>query len=653
MAAQVTPAIPASQIVSVVPSVLSAGGDALDLIGIVLTQNTRVPIGQVLSFPSALSASMYFGALTQEAALASVYFLGFDNSTRKPGKLLFAQYNTAPVSAYLRGGPVSGLTLAALQALSGTLSIVIDGSTHTGSVNLSAATSFSSAAQIIADTLDVPALPEVAVVTGSISTTTLTVTAVQSGTLGVGDVLSGTGVTGGTYITALGTGTGGAGTYTVSASQTAASTTITATQPAVIFTAAISGTTMTVSAVANGTLAVGQIISGAGVTAGTYITALGTGTGGTGTYTVSASQSVSSEDMTADAPGVSYDSVSGAFVIVSPSSGAGSTIAYATGALAASLMLTQATGAVLSQGAAANTPGTGAPVGFMNSIIVQTQDWISFTTTFEPTDADKQSFATWTNSQSNRYLYAMWSSNGANTAAGGPSAPVAFINNGDLSGTVMIYENISVDTIGGELAAFVMGAIASIDFTATQGRTTLAAKGQTGLGAQVFSGTIAQYLLSYGMNFYGDYTTANQAFIWFQSGSISGPFLWIDSYVNQVWLNNQLQLALMVLLQNTKSIPYNKAGYALIEAACLDPILEAVNFGAIQPGVTLSQAQIAEVNVAAGLKIDGVLSQRGWYLQVKDAIPQVRAARQSPPCTLWYMDGQSVQTINLASVEVQ
>lgn len=64
------------------------------------------------------------------------------------------------------------------------------------------------------------------------------------------------------------------------------------------FTGAIAGTTLTVSAVASGTLAVGQVISGAGVTAGTTITASGTGTGGTGTYTVSASQTVSSESMT-------------------------------------------------------------------------------------------------------------------------------------------------------------------------------------------------------------------------------------------------------------------------------------------------------------------------------------------------------------------
>lgn len=96
-------------------------------------------------------------------------------------------------------------------------------------------------------------------VTGSISGTTLTVTAVGSGTLTVGQTLSGSGVTSGTKITALGTGTGGTGTYTVSASQTAASTTITA---AGAVATAYSGNT------GNGVM--GAITLSAGAKAGTY-----------------------------------------------------------------------------------------------------------------------------------------------------------------------------------------------------------------------------------------------------------------------------------------------------------------------------------------------------------------------------------------------
>ena len=53
-------------------------------------------------------------------------------------------------------------------------------------------------------------------VTGSISGTTMTVTAVATGTLAVGQAVTGTGVLGSTTITVLGTGTGTAGTYTVS-----------------------------------------------------------------------------------------------------------------------------------------------------------------------------------------------------------------------------------------------------------------------------------------------------------------------------------------------------------------------------------------------------------------------------------------------------
>lgn len=126
-------------------------------------------------------------------------------------------------------------------------------------------------------------------VTGSIANNVLTVTAVSSGTLVVGGTLSGTGVATGTQITAQLSGTtGGVGTYTVSIpEQTVASTTISETYG-----------TMTVSAVGSGALAVGDTLSGTGVTAGTVITAFGTGTGGTGTYIVTPNTVVSSTTVT-------------------------------------------------------------------------------------------------------------------------------------------------------------------------------------------------------------------------------------------------------------------------------------------------------------------------------------------------------------------
>jgi hypothetical protein len=136
--------------------------------------------------------------------------------------------------------------------------------------------------------------PSSAIFTGSISGTTLTVTVMQSGTIAVGQAIFGQGIAQNTVITALGTGTGGVGTYTVSDSQTVASTAINSVASPAIVTGSISGTTLTVSAVTSGTLKIGQTIEGSGVTDGTIITAFGTGSGGAGTYTVSASQTVSS-----------------------------------------------------------------------------------------------------------------------------------------------------------------------------------------------------------------------------------------------------------------------------------------------------------------------------------------------------------------------
>jgi hypothetical protein len=64
----------------------------------------------------------------------------------------------------------------------------------------------------------------------------------------------------------------------------------------------ISGTTLTVTSASPAVgyqIAVGSLIYGVGVAAGTKVTALGTGTGGTGTYTVNNSQTVGSEELVA------------------------------------------------------------------------------------------------------------------------------------------------------------------------------------------------------------------------------------------------------------------------------------------------------------------------------------------------------------------
>jgi hypothetical protein len=639
--------IPAAAIVEVIPNVLNAGGSALVMNGMVLSASDRVPIGVVQPFGNAQDVADYFGPESTETAIATIYFQGYINCTMLPATILYVQYNQAAVAAYLRGGPIDSVPLATLQTYSGSLTVVIDGYTHTASsINLASATSYSAAAALIQTALTASEPVEAmftgsmgASFTGSGSGTNLTVTGV-TGLISAGDPIAGTGVPSNTKIESQASGTqGGAGVYVTNNATTSSSAALTSTS-----------NVLDVTNVASGTLSIGQTIAGGGVAAGSVIVGDGSGEGLTGTYIISGSpQGIASESMTgvATAPTVTFDSVSGALIVTSGITGVPSTVAFATGTLAADILMTQATGAILSQGAAAAVPSS-----FMNGITLITQNWADFMTAFDPDggegNAQKLLFAEWVSTTNKRYAYICWDTDVVPTEEVPATESLGYqIAEAELDGTCLIWGPDYTK------AAFICGAIASINFQATNGRITFAFKGQAGLTPDVTDETTADNLIANGYNFYGAYATADQQFLWFYPGSVSGEFEWLDSYVNQIWLNNALQLALMELLNQVNSLPYNAAGYALVEAACADPINNALNFGAIAPGVPLSSAQAAEVNNAAGSNIAPTLSSRGWYLQVLPAQPQVRQARQSPPCNLWYMDGESIQRIVLNSVDVQ
>lgn len=576
--------IPMSQIVSVIPGVLSAGGNALDMIGLLLTDSNRSPYGQVVSFTTPEDVTSYFGTGSVESGLATVYFNGFNNANVRPEAIRFTQYPTADVPGWMRGGSLSGMTLNQLKALAvGTISLTINGQAAVAaSVDLSSATSFSNAATIIAAAFAATTASSTA---GTISGTTLTIGGTITGVFGPGMTIAGTGISGAPYIVAQLTGDeGGAGTYQISSAQT-----------------------------------VGSPVT---ITGGMF-------------------------------PTVTYDSVSGGFKFATKVAGDGQTVSVAgTSALATSLKLTTATGAVASPGADAATPEA-----FMDMIVAVTQDWATFMTTFDPDSTgvndNKLAFAKWTNDTGNQYAYACWDTDDSAAASVPAASSLGYlVDQLDYSGTIIIGSD-GTNEVTPSHAAWFCGAAASIDFTQLNGRITFAFKNQTGMADTCTNATAANNLIANGYNFFGAYATRNDQFKWFYPGSVSGPFKWADSYINQIWLNNQLQLALAVLLDQTKSIPYNQAGYALIAAAALDPINQAVDNGVIRTGVTLSEQQKSLVNSAAGVKISDVLQDRGWYFQVRDALPQVRAERGSPPCTLWYMDGGSVQKINLFSELVQ
>ena len=166
--------------------------------------------------------------------------------------------------------------------------------------------------------------------TGSISGTTLTVTAVASGSIITGQVLTGNSATSGTTISSQLTGTtGGVGTYTVSISQTRTSGSFTGTYTLASTSLSILSTVLRVTAVASGTLSIGQFLTGTGIAFSTSITAFGTGSGNTGTYTLSSAQYFASTTISASAGTVTVGATGGSkdSIVVSHTHTATSTVA--------------------------------------------------------------------------------------------------------------------------------------------------------------------------------------------------------------------------------------------------------------------------------------------------------------------------------------
>lgn len=586
-----SPSIPMSQLIGTEPSVLGAGGNPLSPNGVLLTNDASIPIGLAQPFPDFLSVEDWFGVGSPEAILGGKYFSGFIGADSLPSTLYFFQYNTADVGAYLRSGSLADVTLTELQAFAGTVIVTIDGRvTTSANISLAGAVSFANAATLI-----------------------------ETGLQTVGGVFTGTGtVTNGSPV-------------------------------------------LTVNSTTTGALHIGDTVVGVDIPAATTILSFGTYTplAGVGTVNLSANATGSAgpEAITVtSAATVTYDSLRAAFVIHSPTTGATSSIGYASGTLSPHILLTQVTGAVLSQGAVAATPA-----GAMNAVVASTQNWVSFSHVFDLTSdvATALAFANWVSTVSpagqERFLYVEWDANLSETT--GP-APTSFGAEVVAAGYNGVMPNF--DLTSGQKAAFIMGMIASLDTEETAGRITLAYKGQAGLSADVTDATVAQNLAGFpygsggnGYNFYGAFATANQAFTFLQPGSMPGQWKWVDPYVNQILMNSDFQLALAELETQIKSIPFNTAGYNLIRAALKDPIDKYVNFGAIQPNVPLSASQAQQVNTAAGMKIDAVLSTVGWFLQILPASAQVRGLRGSPPMKFWYTDGGSIQSLLLATIDVQ
>lgn len=145
-------AISASQIVQVLPRILTGTGNDLVFNGMVLDDNVLLPAATPISFSSADSVAEYFGTSSDEYKFAAVYFGGYNNSQIKPSLLYFYRLTPEGAAPYVRGETLSpAAALASIKAVNaGGITISLSGTEYTATgIDFSAITSLSDAASVL------------------------------------------------------------------------------------------------------------------------------------------------------------------------------------------------------------------------------------------------------------------------------------------------------------------------------------------------------------------------------------------------------------------------------------------------------------------------------------------------------------------------
>ena len=169
-------AIPASMLVRVTPRLISAGGTDLVMNGLLLTTSSLIPLSKMaLEFTGADDVGNYFGFTSDEYDFAAHYFLGYDNSFKKPRALIIAPRVLNATPGWLRGGKNTA-TLAQIQAISdGSMTVNVDGTdVALSSLDFTAVTSFSDAATVITTGLSSAATCTFSSFTGAFEITSAT-----------------------------------------------------------------------------------------------------------------------------------------------------------------------------------------------------------------------------------------------------------------------------------------------------------------------------------------------------------------------------------------------------------------------------------------------------------------------------------------------
>ena len=342
---------------------------------------------------------------------------------------------------------------------------------------------------------------------------------------------------------------------------------------------------------------------------------------------------------------VTYSALNEGFQITSGTVGAGSTISYAaSGAegtdLSSLLCLTSETGALISVSMEALSVAENMAI-----ITGQDSNFVTITTLYNAEHEEAVNLGKWSNSSGVSYCFIVWSNEASALMPDNNNDVVSVLSAAGITNFASVYNSVSV-------AAGVMGTFASIDWNRLNGAIDLAFKKVDGLAPTVTTESDAAALDKKTYTYMGKFATKNTEFNFLYKGMIVGSYINISTYINAVWFNETIKNALLTGLSGVTKTTYNENGYSFIRAWMSDPVNQALNNGVIQTGVTLSEAQKAQIISEVGDDITPELFANGYYLLIQDPGANARSTGESPVITLYYTDGGVVKKLQIASTAI-
>lgn len=335
-----------------------------------------------------------------------------------------------------------------------------------------------------------------------------------------------------------------------------------------------------------------------------------------------------------------YNAVMKKFIVKTVSVGADAKITVATGDVADVIGLSEDAGAIVSVGAVAMTAAE-----TMRRIVGQFRNFVTFFTAYDAEDEENLELAKWV-SGNYGYVFLVHTTE-ANALVAESSADIA--SQIKAKG----YQYSAAIWGGAEMAAFVAGAFASVAWERNNAVITAAFKRSALVSPNVTSDDEFDALNNKGYSFIGNFACRNSEFnVAYQGMTVYGDFKFLDTLINDIWLNSKVQTNVFFGLQQMDSVPYNEQGYASVKAWMLDAMEAGLKNGVIRAGVTLNETQKDTLFNALGDDYSAELYQNGFVILVLDPGAQVRQGRGSPETYYVYTSGGSIHCVHGEAIVV-